>query len=574
MAGAISLPDRLTKLLDFPASMTGHGLKIPRVNLSETALEFIPDKFSAWKNVLEYNVSGSTATTVLVGPLTIGNNSFTVADATSFAVGQGVAIQGASSSIAYGPSGYEHLSIITDITGNSITIANVATATAADGNTVYHDETDAINALISAGAQIYFPSQYSYNVAKKIIVNSEFCWLIGSLLPITNWLVIGDVETHPTYGHEIAGTVTVSSNVPVIVSRNKTDDCVYITADDCGMVGFVIKEADTTGYRTAGSHISVGDGTNTINRTALSHINMAYPYIGLRLRKTMSSRINYISAAQFGQTGILLSGVAPNGAMQNSNLSFVSQYDNPYGVPDACITINAADANQWGVISTWCHELTYAAIWLYPVDGSISDQQFTNLYTDHLNPYGIKMESVGSYRCENIIVVQHGGNSRHSAFAGYLYVGDGCKRITYVAGRWKAGSGTGASARGAYIAGQFVSITGAIMDQVGNTTAIGIEVAGTANNVTVIGNVIDTTAVGVRALSGATNIIITGNTLPGGIDIATNVNREHIKNNTGVQDYLTSIATPPNFIGQESLVSGIWYRAIGTSSTADWKALN
>ena len=40
MAGAISLPDRLTKLQDFPASMTGHGLKHPRVNDGGTALEF------------------------------------------------------------------------------------------------------------------------------------------------------------------------------------------------------------------------------------------------------------------------------------------------------------------------------------------------------------------------------------------------------------------------------------------------------------------------------------------------------------------------------------------------------
>lgn len=38
--GAISLPDRLTKLHDFPSSYTGHSLRRPRVNDGATALEF------------------------------------------------------------------------------------------------------------------------------------------------------------------------------------------------------------------------------------------------------------------------------------------------------------------------------------------------------------------------------------------------------------------------------------------------------------------------------------------------------------------------------------------------------
>jgi hypothetical protein len=38
--------------------------------------------------------------------------------------------------------------------------------------------------------------------------------------------------------------------------------------------------------------------------------------------------------------------------------------------------------------------------------------------------------------------------------------------------------------------------------------------------------------------------------------------------------YLTSIAAAPSYIRQEALVAGVWYKAIGTSSTSDWKALN
>lgn len=38
--------------------------------------------------------------------------------------------------------------------------------------------------------------------------------------------------------------------------------------------------------------------------------------------------------------------------------------------------------------------------------------------------------------------------------------------------------------------------------------------------------------------------------------------------------YLTSIAATPIYVGQESLVAGIWYKAKGVSSTSDWVALN
>lgn len=37
--------------------------------------------------------------------------------------------------------------------------------------------------------------------------------------------------------------------------------------------------------------------------------------------------------------------------------------------------------------------------------------------------------------------------------------------------------------------------------------------------------------------------------------------------------YATSIGSVPTFVGQEALVAGVWYKAIGTSSTTDWKAI-
>jgi hypothetical protein len=38
-------------------------------------------------------------------------------------------------------------------------------------------------------------------------------------------------------------------------------------------------------------------------------------------------------------------------------------------------------------------------------------------------------------------------------------------------------------------------------------------------------------------------------------------------------EYITSISSVPLFIGQEALVSGIWYKSIGTTSVSDWKQI-
>jgi Endopolygalacturonase len=45
-------------------------------------------------------------------------------------------------------------------------------------------------------------------------------------------------------------------------------------------------------------------------------------------------------------------------------------------------------------------------------------------------------------------------------------------------------------------------------------------------------------------------------------------------NNTIVQSgFLSSVAATPNFIGQQAIVSGVGYMAVGTSSSADWKQI-
>lgn len=56
-----------------------------------------------------------------------------------------------------------------------------------------------------------------------------------------------------------------------------------------------------------------------------------------------------------------------------------------------------------------------------------------------------------------------------------------------------------------------------------------------------------------------------------GMDFTKNVAHGNIP---ALKNYHTSIAATPYSIGQEALVSGVFYRAKGTSSAADWVALN
>ena len=83
---------------------------------------------------------------------------------------------------------------------------------------------------------------------------------------------------------------------------------------------------------------------------------------------------------------------------------------------------------------------------------------------------------------------------------------------------------------------------------------------------------------GVNIEAGATYATVTGNDFTGNTtaaSIGSGVRATcKISNNQGINDYITSISATPEYIGQEALVAGVWYMAIGTSSTADWKALN
>lgn len=103
---------------------------------------------NAGQNALNYNCSGSATTTT--GSITTGTSTLVVASADTFAVNQGIRINGA------GTSGGILVTTITNIDGTTITLEDNASTTVS-GETVMHDDTAAINALFTSNARVYFP---------------------------------------------------------------------------------------------------------------------------------------------------------------------------------------------------------------------------------------------------------------------------------------------------------------------------------------------------------------------------------------------------------------------------------
>lgn len=94
-------------------------------------------------NVKNFGASGSAVRTT--GSMTGGSSSLTVTSADSFAVNQGVFIEGAGKE----GSGNDLVARITAVSGKTLTLSAKATASVSAAN-VQHDDTDAINAATAA----------------------------------------------------------------------------------------------------------------------------------------------------------------------------------------------------------------------------------------------------------------------------------------------------------------------------------------------------------------------------------------------------------------------------------------
>lgn len=105
-------------------------------------------------NVKAFGASGSFATTTLSSAAGAAATSITVADASSFDLGQGIHIVGA------GAAGARYIGTVTNKAGNTLTISPPTATAVSSGAVVKHDDTVAIQAAIdslSSGGIVFIP---------------------------------------------------------------------------------------------------------------------------------------------------------------------------------------------------------------------------------------------------------------------------------------------------------------------------------------------------------------------------------------------------------------------------------
>lgn len=554
--GAISLPDRLTKLQDFPSSYTGQALKVPRVNSGETGIEFytpmdIPFVMQDdW--VSPSNLSGSRATTTLAAQMLSGTYDALLTDASSFSVGQGISIVGAGSA---GPNNNELITTISAINGNTVTVSNVSTATAAAGNTAYHDDTSAIRTAVQSGGRIYLPAPSAgYNVTSRIDFVLDDTTLIGS--------DIFSVAPDGSYGGYGFGNTTPKG----IYSRIKNDYLFKVAAgvDHTSMAGFVIRQ-DSGVTPTSGGGILVGEISDTATHpqpTSIKNVGVYGTYNGVQCARQFQTFIDWLTVRQCANAGLYVGGT--NTVQGGSFYSNILAEENGF----AGIYITQADHDHYQNIRTW-------------TSGNSSGAA---LYINSLNPvYNLVIYGV---TLDNLPTGTTGIKTRKGAGAFYnisisqaiihKYSGSSCVDI---------GQDTYASLDDIYAYGSFSGITAFTLSGTaklkgcrahGDNSGTGFNIASTAQNVTMTGCSVDGVSIGLTLTAGATNSNIQNNDFSNAstpIVYGSGTRNAKICGNTGSDDWITSIASAPNFVGQMALVSNQWYKAKGTASTADWVLL-
>lgn len=536
MGGAISLPDRLTKLVDFPSSYIGHALKVARVKSDETGMEFVTssvgvDPFSwarDWVNVLDYNAAGVITTTTLAAQLNSGSTSATLTDATSFAVGHGMAIPGA------GVAGVELVVTLTDVTGNVVSWTGATSTTVSISTTVYHDDTQGFENALATGKNVYAPIG-NYHTTWALEITTDRQVLAGIGLFTQNWV-----------------------NGTSIYPRSLTDDVFHLYAASAPqLVGLRILHLGTP---TAGAAIIVGRTGTRTNSARIRNVTTNGNYDGLIIRDGWNHHIENVAPAGI-RRGIWINADVPEGGSEFKDIQASG-----LGASGVGIYIDGTDWNLWSMVNAYG---TLTAIEVNSTHGQVYGQKFNSVYLDDLNGVGFKLTK-GAYDCLNnsfedlhmliegttgIIV---GAGVEHARFSGGDLIG--------IVGLGVDDSGTRSVFNDIHIrpAGHNTNSYDAFTLR---AASVGAKITGCSGNYSRYGLVVE---------AGVTYATIQGNDFrnnnTGAASIAAGVKATCIiKDNQGLTDYLTSIAATPDFVGQEALSGGQFYKAIGTSSSADWK---
>jgi len=125
--------------------------------------EDVSDMWSTWTDpIVDHHASGSIATTT--GTISSGSNSLSVASASGWEVGMGIAVANAGTG-----GNTELITSVTAINGTTFTLANNASATAT-GQTVRHDDTVALQAAFDSAKNVHLRAG-NYNVTGLLTLN-------------------------------------------------------------------------------------------------------------------------------------------------------------------------------------------------------------------------------------------------------------------------------------------------------------------------------------------------------------------------------------------------------------------
>src|SRR3990167_9370082 len=399
------------------------------------------------------------------------------------------------------------------------------------------------------------------------------------IIPPGDYLV-SDTLTFSTAGQQMYPLLwgsTFGEKPVTFWFQSTTKDFIKVQASHVSLAGFATERP--TGYTTptAGADITIAGSplvhATTITRPSLSNIRMVNPYIGLKIESYHWTLIvDNLDINTPKQYGVYHTASVPYGGNVYRNIRVAGN-----GTAPAGIYIDQSDYNQWDVITVGGSAgFTTAHIYLNSATEHLYNQQMTNIYCDNIpsGSWAVKLVK-GAYRntSHRFAVLQ-----ANTSNAGGGYVGAGVDQTSFNGAKLLHLSNN--SSAGFDIYGTDTTL---------NDVKIGFADASIATKDGVIirdgssGTIVSASRVkkcnyGINVEEGATYATITGNDFTGNTNAAAiglGVRATcKISNNQGINDYITSISATPEYIGQEALVSGVWYRAIGTSSTADWKALN
>ena len=405
----------------------------------------------------------------------------------------------------------------------------------ADGVT---DDTLAFNNDIASGYHIYLP-------ARPIKITA-------ALTPIT------------TQGQRIEGAGWSRTTSPFvyagtrIIQANPAANVFTLLAPRPSIRHLAIIRGDA--LATAGVGIEWGDATAKY-WCNIEDILVEYMHTGVKLNNVGNGNLNNVNIYRAIQYGLHVKTPVPNG---DTKLNKVTVAACTYGT-GAAYYIEGGDLLHF----TDCKALNN-------VNNLVINTNYSNIYNILFN--NCSFENGSANKVANIIKttysnwgVQFTGCEFGAGGTKGIYLGDGVTDYKFIGGEIQ-----NVSNHAFELHGQRTQVIGVNMS---SNSGDAFNLGATASGIQMIGNqTTSQSGYGMNIASGASYLTALGNDFrgctSGAASIAAGVKAtSKFRDNQGMVDYETSVASTPDFIGQMALVAGQWYMAKAISAPSDWVLL-